>query len=43
LTESELKGEDFDPNNPEQMEKMIDMMKKNGDWDENEGADEDYG
>jgi hypothetical protein len=26
----------FDPNDPEQLEKMVDLMKKNGDWDGNE-------
>ena len=35
--EDEQNGQpDFDPNDPEQMEKMVDLMKKNGDWDEND-------
>ena len=35
--EAEANGQaDFDPNDPEQMDKMIEMMKKNGDWDENQ-------
>lgn len=37
--ESELTGQaDFDPNDPEQMSKMIDLMRKNGDWDETDEA-----
>ena len=31
----EMEGKDgFDPNDPESMDKMVDLMKKNGEWDE---------
>jgi hypothetical protein len=36
-SENQESGADFDP---ESMEKLIDLMKKNGDWDESEMAAE---
>ena len=33
----ELAGQEgFDPNDPESMDKLVDLMKKNGEWDEDD-------